>query len=263
MFISIYSKAVRAATLTAIVVFAAPAQAASATTFVSGAGANTGTCALPSTPCRTFAYALAQTSPGGEIRALDSANYSPVTIGKSVTITGVDGAGILRVNAGDAITVSGAAGRVLIQNLSFDGFGAATNAINVTNAAVVEIVNCSIRRFAGNGVIVRHASGTAEVFITGLLASNNTGAGVYLAPTGTGAINARLADIRLDNNSANGLYVDGGGDIGRRPGDSYGRLGVREHQQRVRGVSDQRATAAHIPVPGQRRRRRKWDRTCF
>jgi hypothetical protein len=70
-----------------------PAHAASNRTFVASYGldANAATnCALGA-PCRTFAGALAATNPGGEILALDSAGYGPVTIDRSVSITGPDG----------------------------------------------------------------------------------------------------------------------------------------------------------------------------
>jgi hypothetical protein len=54
---------------------AAPALAASPVTFVSGKGADSGNCADPAHPCRTFQHAFDQTSPGGEIKALDPAHY--------------------------------------------------------------------------------------------------------------------------------------------------------------------------------------------
>src|ERR1700756_167392 len=75
---------------------ASPAQAASPVTFVSGRGTDSGTCASPASACRTFQFAIGQTNVGGEIKALDPANYGGVTISKSISLTGVDGAGIDR-----------------------------------------------------------------------------------------------------------------------------------------------------------------------
>ena len=66
---------------------AAPALAASSVTFVSGKGADSGTCASPANPCRSFQFAFGQTSAGGEIKALDPAPYGPVTITNSISIT--------------------------------------------------------------------------------------------------------------------------------------------------------------------------------
>jgi hypothetical protein len=86
---------------------AAPALALSPVAFVSGKGTDTGTCASPYAPCRTFQFALSQTSPGGEIKALDPAPYGVVVITKSISITGVEGAGIFRIfGAADAITIN-------------------------------------------------------------------------------------------------------------------------------------------------------------
>src|SRR5262245_9736475 len=55
-------------------------------TYVSGTGKDNNPCSA-SSPCQTFQAALALTLPGGEVYVLDSANYGPVTINKSVTIT--------------------------------------------------------------------------------------------------------------------------------------------------------------------------------
>jgi hypothetical protein len=40
-------------------------------TYISGKGTDSGTCASPATPCRTFQFAVNQTAPGGEVKALD------------------------------------------------------------------------------------------------------------------------------------------------------------------------------------------------
>ena len=50
------------------------AYALSNRTFVSGNGNDANPCSLAA-PCRSFAGALAQTSPGGEIAVLDTAGY--------------------------------------------------------------------------------------------------------------------------------------------------------------------------------------------
>lgn len=68
---------------------AVPAGAASLVTFVSGKGADTGTCENPHHPCRTFQFAIKQTSAGSEVKALDPADYGPMTIKQSISITGV------------------------------------------------------------------------------------------------------------------------------------------------------------------------------
>jgi hypothetical protein len=61
------------------------AHAASQHTFVLGTGADTNPCS-PASRCRTFAGALVNTLPGGEIDVLDTAGYGAVTINQAVSI---------------------------------------------------------------------------------------------------------------------------------------------------------------------------------
>ena len=61
-------------------------------TWVSGSGADTGTCTIAA-PCKTFAFALTRTTAGGTINVLAPGNFGPVTINKAVSIVadGVEG----------------------------------------------------------------------------------------------------------------------------------------------------------------------------
>src|SRR3989442_530176 len=92
------------AALLALGLAAAPAQATIFRTFVSAHGSDANACTL-ALPCRTFAAAFAQTSPGGIIDVLDPAGYGALTIDKSITIIGRDWASVL-VTSGDGITIS-------------------------------------------------------------------------------------------------------------------------------------------------------------
>ncbi|HET6376028.1 MAG TPA: hypothetical protein VFF88_08250, partial [Methylocella sp.] len=65
---------------------AAPAQALLARVFVSGKGNNAQGCGAEASPCRTFQYAQNILAPGGVIAVLDSADYFPVTVNKSLSI---------------------------------------------------------------------------------------------------------------------------------------------------------------------------------
>ena len=84
-------------TLTIAVTLALPASAlAQATrTWVSGVGSDANPCSRTA-PCLTWAEAISQTAPGGEIDALDSGGFGAVTITKPITLsaTGVT-AGVL------------------------------------------------------------------------------------------------------------------------------------------------------------------------
>src|ERR1700730_18069252 len=134
-----------------ICVGAAPAKATTPVTYVSGKGTDSGDCSSPAKPCRTFQFAVNQTSPGGEVKALDPANYSPVTITKSISITGVEGAGI-DTNGGTAITVPamGASATInlatlLIQNVG----GSGTSGISAVSSVppTLTITHCTVRGF--------------------------------------------------------------------------------------------------------------------
>jgi hypothetical protein len=93
------------------IVHAAPAAAQTANrTFVSGHGVDTNPCSITS-PCRSFAQAITQTTAGGEISVLDSAGYGTLIINKAITIFAPDGieASIAVTGAGTGVDVSAGA----------------------------------------------------------------------------------------------------------------------------------------------------------
>ena len=67
-----------------LLINASAAQAA-IETWVSGTGADSGTCPITA-PCRTFAYAHSQTTAQGAINVLSSGNFGPLTITKAISI---------------------------------------------------------------------------------------------------------------------------------------------------------------------------------
>lgn len=81
-----------AGTLFLLCLASVPAEAIVDHTYVSGKGTDTGGCATPAAACRTFAYAITQTSASGIIIVIDPADYAPVTITKSISIV-ADGGG--------------------------------------------------------------------------------------------------------------------------------------------------------------------------
>lgn len=64
----------------ALVVAAEPASAQVNRTYVSAAGSDTNNCANVAMPCRHFQNAVNATAVGGEVVALDPANYGSFTI---------------------------------------------------------------------------------------------------------------------------------------------------------------------------------------
>jgi len=105
---------------------------AASRTFVASSGLDANPCSR-SSPCRSFAAALAVTDPDGEVVVLDSAGYGPVTIGQSVSLTTPAGvyAGVT-ATAGDAVTVTIAStDRVILTGLTISGLGG-NNGIHFT-----------------------------------------------------------------------------------------------------------------------------------
>src|SRR2546426_7468130 len=86
-------------------------------TFVAGSGNDANPCTRDM-PCRSFGAAIAVTSTNGEVVALDSAGYGPVTVTQSVAIVAPNGvhAGI-SVFSGDGVTVNASGGVVVLRNL--------------------------------------------------------------------------------------------------------------------------------------------------
>jgi hypothetical protein len=137
--------------LLSALLIAQPAAALLNRTFVASTGINTGSCAV-SAPCRTFAYALTQTVAGGEIVAIDSAGFGPVTIDRSVALIAPPGvyAGV-SVFSGTGVTIAaGASDVVVLRGLVITGLGGAPG-VSVSQAAAVHIEKCLVAGFAGVG----------------------------------------------------------------------------------------------------------------
>jgi Right handed beta helix region len=184
----------------------APALAASPVTFVSGKGSNTGSCASPSTPCRTFQFALDQTSPGGEIKALDPANYGGLTITKSISITGVEGAGIFRTVA-NAVAISIKAGpsdTINLSHLTLDGLSTATFGIQLTSGGSLTVADCAIRDFIGVGVQVASTATTTFLIADTVVSGNNVGIAVGSQVTSTDQ--GTLDRVSVTQNS-HGIFI--------------------------------------------------------
>src|SRR5215471_18062583 len=84
----------------------APAHAR-ARTFVASYGNDSNPCTFGS-PCKTFQVAVNAVDAGGEVTAIDSAGFGPISISKAVTITSPDGveAGIVANAGADAIDIN-------------------------------------------------------------------------------------------------------------------------------------------------------------
>jgi hypothetical protein len=178
-------------------------QGQNARTWVSGLGndANAPGC-QQATPCRLLQTAFNNTNPGGQVVALDSAGYGPITINKSITIEGSPGvqAFIFVAPSTTGITVSGGAATdtVLLRNIFVDGSGApSTTGLSHTSAARLEVENCTFRSLT-TGVSVTNAKmDLRNSTITG----NTTGATVSGTGTDGGAASVATALLTIDGGS--------------------------------------------------------------
>jgi hypothetical protein len=191
-----------------------PAEATVDHTYVSGKGSDTGGCVSPSIACRTFAYAISQTTASGEIIVLDAADYAPVTITKSISIVADSGgpAGIV-LASGNAITIdAGSSDIVSLRGLTLEGDGAATSGIVLNSAGSLTIADCSVRSFQSGGIVLAPYP-TLPIFskvnisiLNSVMDDNGTG----LSVTGTGFLETVVAVRKsVANHNAIGFSVTG------------------------------------------------------
>ncbi len=187
---------------------AAPVQAGPNRTFVSGTGTDGGAC-THAAPCRTFAFAFAQTAAGGEIDVLDPANYGPVFITNAISIVN-DGVGVasIGVTVGNAITINaGLSDSVHLRGLTIDGFGGAIAGIAFGSGGNLEIENCVIQNFTNSGIVIAPSS-SGSFSVSNTIASNNSGNGLVVGPSGSAVVAGVLSQVTANNNF-NGITVGG------------------------------------------------------
>lgn len=162
-----------------------PANATVDHTYVSGTGSDTGGCTSPNIACRTFAYAISQTSPFGEIIVINPADYGPVTIAKSMSIVaeGAGPAGII-LPAGNAITIAaGATDVVNLRGLTLDGEGTAASGIALSSGGTLTISDCVVRHFANAGILLTPLGTPLNVSILTSVMDND-GSGLTVVGSG-------------------------------------------------------------------------------
>ncbi len=188
-----------------------PAEAIVDHTYVSGKGTDAGGCISPASACRTFTYAIAQTSASGEIIVLDPADYSPVTITKSISIIadGAGPAGII-VATGAAITISaGASDVVNLRGLTLDGEGTAGGGIVLNSAGALTISDCVVRHFAGSGILLQPSSALNFRISNTTSADDSPNGGGLSVLTLSGAI-VGVVDRFTATNNGFGIGITGG-----------------------------------------------------
>jgi hypothetical protein len=126
------------------VAVASPAFGLANRVFVSArSGSNSNSCDNILTPCLTFAGAVVQLNPDGEVIVLDSGGYGPVTITKGVTIEAPAGVtAFIHPASGSAITVNaGPSDKVTLRALTLNG--GSDNGITVNSVGTWPRPGCS------------------------------------------------------------------------------------------------------------------------
>ncbi|MEA2904846.1 MAG: hypothetical protein QOI12_2233 [Alphaproteobacteria bacterium] len=159
------------------------AQASALRTFVSSAGSDTNTAAnCPrANPCRTFGAAYGVTVASGEIVALDSAGYGPLTITTAVTVKGLEGAFVAVAAGTIGITINaGTSDLVILRNLEVTGAGAAnTTGIQLNNGRLIIKGSSLARLTTGLSIAANTKSDVVDTDMIG----NGTG----ISTTGEGS----------------------------------------------------------------------------
>jgi hypothetical protein len=127
-------------------VLAASAGLAQQRTFVSGSGVDNPSCSLAA-PCRTFAHAISVNSAGGEVVALDAAQYDPFTISEAISIIAPFGAGISVPPGGDGIIVNPVSGNVVLRGLTINSQGSGSFGILANSVGALHIEDCVVNGF--------------------------------------------------------------------------------------------------------------------
>src|SRR6476660_7725760 len=121
-------------------------------TWVSGVGDDANPCSRTA-PCKTFAGAISKTQPNGEIDCLDPGGFGAVTITKAIAIDCTGTHGSVLVSGTNAIIISaGAADKITLRGLAINGIGTGLVGIRFLAGAQLNVEQCAIFSFTGNGI---------------------------------------------------------------------------------------------------------------
>ena len=157
----------------ALVPIAANAQASR--TWVSGVGNDGNTCSR-SSPCLTFAGAIAQTTAGGEINCLDPGGFGAVTITKALTINCEATLGSVLVSGTNGIVVqAGTNDVVTLKGLEFEGLNAGLNAVRFLSGKELHMHKFQIRNFTNSGIDIEPSNSTRVFLADGYISDCGVG----------------------------------------------------------------------------------------
>ncbi|MFI5180048.1 MAG: right-handed parallel beta-helix repeat-containing protein [Thermoanaerobaculia bacterium] len=170
-------------------------------------------------PCATFSFAATRALAGGRVMVLDSGEYGPVTITKSLTIEAPEGvfALISRPTASpwSAVEVDAGANDVV----TLRGITMSSNpvmgvwGVRLTSGRVLHVERCTFDGFQ-MGVEVFPFSGEHDVFVSGSVFRGN-GDGVRFVQAGTALIRGTVDRCTLERNYV-GIGIHDGANVSIR-----------------------------------------------
>jgi hypothetical protein len=188
----------------------APAQAQRERVFVASYGSDSNPCTFGS-PCKTFQNAVNVVAQGGEVSAIDSAGFGPVTISHAVTITSPNGveAGIAAPSGGSpSILINAGASDVIhLNGLTLDGSGIASNVGISFNGGSLFVENSVIKKFHDGIVFAPSVSASSQLWVSNTRITDNSRSGIAIGAEGSGTVTAVLDHVAIENNGVDGLAV--------------------------------------------------------
>src|SRR3954468_15329681 len=183
--------------------------------YVSFGGSDTNDCSR-SSPCSSWQRAVNETLSGGEVVALDSAEYSAVVVDRSVILDGGGARASILANGADAaIYVNNPAAKVVIRRLFLNGQGelpsvnqpgaAGPFGISVDAARAVRVEDVRISDFTRVGIRIAPDKPSSTTIVDSLVADNGTHGINIFSPTGDGANRVTLRNVTLTDNAQNGI----------------------------------------------------------
>jgi len=162
-------------------------------TFVSAeVGSDTNPCTR-ALPCRSFAAALFFTDANGEVIAVDSGGYGPVTITQSASL--ISPAGVyaaITATSGNGVTVNaGDTSHVTLRNVSLNGSGGGGWGVDVPSAAAVHVEGCVIKGFFLGGIHFLPATSTSRIYVSDTIVRQIASEAIFIS-AGTGVIDSTL-----------------------------------------------------------------------
>ncbi len=175
-------------------------------TFVASTGNDANPCSL-TLPCRGFAAAVAAVDAGGEVVALDSAGYGPVTITQALSIVAPPGvhAGVT-VLSGTGIVVDTGTGTVRLAGLTLNGLGGQKGIEFLSGDALrIEWITATGFRWGsfGTGLSVVGGNPRTVSVVDSSFVGNDIGAWF------DGSIRATVARSRFDQNTSGAIFGSG------------------------------------------------------